>query len=66
MVRVIALMRRLALARRCGLAIREWGGKTQRVLAERGDKAGVRRCRNRRRRPNQTEAEREQREGGAK
>jgi len=56
MVRVIALMRRLALTRRGGLAIREWGGETQRVLAERGDEASVRRCGNRRRRPKQTEA----------
>jgi len=66
MVGVIALMRRLALARRRGLAICEWSGETQCVLAERGDEAGVRRCRNRRRRPNETQAQREQREGGAK
>jgi hypothetical protein len=66
MVGVIALTRRLAVARRRGLATGEWGGKAQRVLAKCGNEAGVRRCGKRRHRPNETETQREQREGPAK
>jgi hypothetical protein len=55
-----------AVARRQRRICGRRSGKTQRVLTERGEKRAIRRCGNRRRRPNQTETQREQRQGGAK